>query len=226
MPMDKKRAGNLLTIIMRTVPVLLVAALITALALLMRNKSVEDVLRYTPASLPLAAAAFIGMYAIKSLSIVFPLMVLYIGVGTIFPIPVAVAVNVVGLCVCVTLPYLLGGFAGKEWMDEFLKKYQKADKLHELGSSNEWFLSYILRVVNLFPGDVVSLLLGASGVSFIKYLIGSLAGLLPTCLAATFLGASILEPRSPEFLTSLGLTVAISLLSIVIYAALLRRNKK
>ncbi|HJE69036.1 argininosuccinate lyase, partial [Pseudomonas oryzihabitans] len=52
----------------------------------LRDLTVEELLHYTPESLPLAAAALLALYAFKSLSVVFPLSVLYVASGIIFPL--------------------------------------------------------------------------------------------------------------------------------------------
>lgn len=226
MPLDRKKIGNALTVLMRVAPIVLILAVVCALAVLGQNATVEDILRYTPQSLPLAALVILGIYALKSLSVVFPLMVLYISTGTLFPPFFAIGVNLGGLIICTSLPYLLGRLAGREWVDGMLGKYKGAERLRQIQSANEWFLSYILRVINLLPGDVVSMTLGAFGVGYQNYLLGSLAGLLPTMLAATFLGATILEPKSPAFLFSLGLTAAVSAVSMAVYFIWQRKMKK
>ncbi len=70
--------------------------------------SVEAVLRYTPERPALAAAALVLFYAVKSLSVVFPLVVLEIAGGHLFSPPVALVVNCLGLAVCSTIPYCVG----------------------------------------------------------------------------------------------------------------------
>lgn len=62
----------------RLLPFLLIAAGILLFGRRLRGMSVEDILQYTPANAWLAALVLIGFYAVKSLSVVFPLLVLYL----------------------------------------------------------------------------------------------------------------------------------------------------
>ncbi|PWM38924.1 MAG: DedA family protein [Clostridiales bacterium] len=209
----------------KALPLLLILLVILFFGQNLDKITVEDILRYTPQNLLLAALVLVGAYAVKSLSVVFPLLALYASAGVLFPPPVAILVNLCGLCVCATLPYLLGRLAGQEYMDRLMSRYQKAARLRELQSSNELFLAYFLRVINLLPGDIVSMFLGSTGMRFDKYLVGSLLGLCPTMLAATFLGEHITEPTSPGFLLSAGATVLLSVGSLLLYRVYLKKHQ-
>ena len=209
----------------KALPLLLILLVILFFGQNLDKITVEDILRYTPQNLLLAALVLVGAYAVKSLSVVFPLLALYASAGVLFPPPVAILVNLCGLCVCATLPYLLGRLAGQEYMDRLMSRYQKAARLRELQSSNELFLAYFLRVINLLPGDIVSMFLGSTGMRFDKYLVGSLLGLCPTMLAATFLGEHITEPASPGFLLSAGATVLLSVGSLLLYRVYLKKHQ-
>ena len=80
----------------RLLPFLLIAAGILLFGRRLRGMSVEDILQYTPANAWLAALVLIGFYAVKSLSVVFPLLVLYLCAGILFPLPAALLVNTAG----------------------------------------------------------------------------------------------------------------------------------
>ena len=162
------------------------------------------------------------LYAVKSLSVVFPLLVLYVSAGVMFPIPAAIAVNLIGLFLCITLPYLIGRFSGRELADRLRDKYPKIARMDTLKRDNELFFAFFLRVINLLPDDIVSMVLGATKMKYGRYAAGSLLGLFPTMLAATFMGESILKPFSPTFLLSAGATVVISVVSFLVW----RRTSK
>lgn len=166
----------------------------------LRGITVAEILAYTPANLPLAALLIWGLYLIKSLTVFFPLMVLYVAVGTLFPPLWAVLVNLVGLAACCTLPYLMGKRLGKDVVLHLVERYEKARQLSAFGNRNSLLLSFLLRVINLLPGDLVSLLLGADSLSYPSYLLGSLLGLLPVMLPATLLGVGLASPTQMGFL--------------------------
>ena len=118
----RKRVAEILMTIAKILPFVVMLALV---ALYLPNKdavSVDSILRYTPDNLWLAALAVLAAYAVKSLSVFFPLLVLYAAAGLLFPLPAALLVNLSGLLVCVTVPYGIGRFAGKDLVDSLQKK--------------------------------------------------------------------------------------------------------
>ena len=106
--------------------------------------------------------------------------------------------------------------------DRLRDKYPKIARMDTLKRDNELFFAFFLRVINLLPGDIVSMVLGATKMKYGRYAAGSLLGLFPTMLAATFMGESILKPFSPTFLLSAGATVVISVVSFLVW----RRTSK
>lgn len=177
----------------------------------------ENILSITPENQFLAVIVLLIFYALNSLSIFFPIAVLYAAVGIIFPLPLALLVNFLGALLCTVLPYVIGKFKGSEYVDALTNRYPKLKSIFEIEKNNDWFLSYFLRVINLLPMDLVSMFLGAAGVNTTKYMIGSMLGNLPGIIAITIVGQSITDPASPTFIISLSVTVLISVISLIIY---------
>lgn len=182
--------------------------------------SVEAVLRYTPEKPALAAAALVLFYAVKSLSVVFPLVVLEIAGGHLFSSPIALVVNCIGLVVCSTIPYCVGRLSGTALVGRLEEKYPKLKEFMGKQRSSSLFLPFFLRIVGGLPGDIISLYFGATGTTYWRYLLG----LLPDMAAATVMGTSITDPTSPTFLGAFGLTILFSVSSALIYT-LYRRRK-
>lgn len=184
---------------------------LAALCLIFRDSlNAQTILHYTPENLWLAALALLAFYAVKSLSVVFPLLALYVCAGLLFPVPLALAVNLLGLFVCVSLPYSLARCAGAGLVDKLQKRYPIIARLNELQQGSELFFAFFLRVVGVLPGDVVSMVLGATGMTYWKYVLGSLLGMLPGMVSATIAGASVSDPTSPVFLATAAVTVLLS----------------
>ena len=209
----------------RLLPFLLIAAGILLFGNRLRGMSVEDILQYTPSNTWLAALVLIGFYAVKSLSVVFPLLVLYLCAGILFPLPFALLVNTVGLLVCITVPYLLGRLAGHSFVDRMTARYVRVQAINAHKADHALFFCFFLRVINLLPGDIVSMVLGASRTALLPYVAGSMLGLLPTMAAATFLGESITDWTSPKFYLSLSAVVLLSAVSFWGYRRYARRRK-
>jgi uncharacterized membrane protein YdjX (TVP38/TMEM64 family) len=186
------------------------------------NITVDGLLSYSPSSRFLAALCLIGLYAIKSLSVVFPILVLYLCAGFLFSPLIAMLVNILGVIVCLSIPYWIGYHSGTELTDWLLLKYPKVKKLNTLKQNNPFFLPFFTRIIGFLPGDIVSLLLGSRRVPYHQYLLGSLAGMLPGIICVTLLGDSIADPASWQFFVSLIITVVISGGSLLLYWTTLR----
>lgn len=179
--------------------------------------TVEAILSYTPDTPALAAIILLLMYAAKSISIVFPILVLNIAGGCIFSTPVAIIINAFGTALCISISYALGALAGLDSVMKITQKYKKFDIFMKWQRSNSFFVSFFLRIINSLPFDVVSMYLGAIRTPFCTYLAASLAGALPGVIAATIIGTSITDPSSPEFIFSVVLTVMLSIVSVAVY---------
>lgn len=203
--------------LLRLLPPLAMVLIIAFFGATLRKVSLADIVSLAPDNYFLCFLLVLGLYALKSLSVVFPLLVLYISVGALFPLPLALLVNILGLFVCVTLPFLIGRFSGQEVVGRLIAKYPKAGRLTEYSTENAAFLSYLLRVINLLPGDLVSMALGAANTPFLQYAAGSLLGLLPVMIPSVLLGQNLDNPFSPQFLISFAAIAVVSLLSTVLF---------
>lgn len=172
-------------------PLLLTAIIIILCAIFLINHDFEELLDYTPKNLWLAFAAFMGFYALKSLSVVFPLTALFVSIGAMYPLGVAILVNIAGLTISFTIPYLVGRYSGGDLVDTITEKYPKAKSVVNYSHRNNLFASYISRAVVVVPGDLVSMLHGAMRMPYRAYLAGSLVGVLPEMLVQTYIGAKL-----------------------------------
>lgn len=189
--------------------VVLVAAI---LAIVYRNDlTLDSILSFTPSNLWLAALVFLGLYALKSVVAVVYLKLLYIAAGMVFPLPVAIAVNIAGTAVEMTLPYLLGRYGGKKTMELILERKPKLQRVQDLRSTNNFRFSALCRAVGVLPAEPLSIYLGASGMPYAPFVLGGVAGLLPSMLITTIMGTQVEDPTSPGFIISTTLFIVIQL---------------
>ena len=66
--------------------------------------SVHTILRYTPANEMVAAGIILLLFALKSLTIVIPLSILYLASGILFHPVIAVLISTAGLAITSTIP--------------------------------------------------------------------------------------------------------------------------
>ena len=189
-----------------------------------REISAEAILAYTLEK-PLAAAAVILLlYAAKSVSFVFPIIVLQVAAGHLFPIPAALLVNFAGRAVTLTIPYWIGRCSGARMAEQLQAKYPKLAKICSRQNRNPVFISFLLRTLIFLPGDAVSMYLGAVKIPFRYYLAGGVLGTTLGVVLSTVLGASITEPGSSAFWLSGALVVLVAVISSVYYLRCVRRT--
>ena len=197
-----------------------------AFLLLGRDMQPADILHWSPANPALAALFLVALYAFKSMSVFFPLVVLYLAGGLLFPLPAALGVNLAGLAVCEALPYWAGRLSAADTLARLERKYPRLEQLEKLRQKNSFLFAALARAVGVLPGDVVSLYFGAVRLPFAPYLAGSLLGLCPTMLAVSIMGASASDPLSPAFLLAAGADALIVAFSLLACRRMLKKERQ
>lgn len=224
--MHEKKASSLIKRVVQIAPLVMIGVCVLLYFRFFRGVTIEDILEFTPENLWLAALVMIGLFALKSLSMFFPMLILIAASGSIFPSYLsALAVNSVGVAVMLLIPYAIGRFAEREFVEGLISKNKNADKLREIKSENELFIAYFLRVINILPCDLVSMFLGSTGFGLVKYLAGSFAGVLPGMIATTIIGANMNDPTSPAFWMAVAAEVIFAAASTLAYYFYKKKNK-
>ena len=190
-------------------------AAILAFCFLNRERfTVDGVLAYTPRNTAAAAGFLLLLFALKSVSVFIFSGILFAASGMLFPLPAAILLNILGAAIMVSLPYWLGRRAGSGLAGRIAGKYPQIAALRQRREGHEFMLSFITRSVNILPSDILSLYMGAAGVSYRKYLPGSILGMLLTTVTFPVMGMNITDPGSPAFLFSLCVQGAVSAASL------------
>ncbi len=141
--------------------------------------------------LPILISMILGLYFVKALVFVVPASVVYVAVGAIMdPVP-AVLVNLFGIFIEVSVTYWLGSFLGKDAVHKLLSKKEAGRKLLEKDIQSKTSVLLSIRAIPAFPIDFVSLFYGASGCSYLKYALLSVAGISWRVILFTILGDAI-----------------------------------
>ena len=174
----------------------------------------EHIAAWSPREAGLAAVFLLALYAVKSLSVAFPLSALEAAGGLLFPLPAALAVNLLGVLTAQAAPF----FLGRREQAGLADLAARHPRLAALGPGDRPGRSvFLLRLAGASPGDLVSLYLGAAGVPLRAYLTGGALGSLPRVAAATVVGSALWEIGSPRFWLSLLPGAALTGLSFVLW---------
>jgi len=223
--METSHQHKLLSMLKRT-PILLIIPSILLIALHIDEVSVQHILSYTPKEPVRAACVLLLLYAFKSVSIIFPGIILQIAGGCLFPRSTALTVNFLGMLICLAIPYGAGALSGSKFIEWVKRRFPKFRDWLSLQQENSFFVCFFLRVTSCLPGDVVGMYFGATRTPFVRYMVAGSLGVLPGMVLATLLGESISDPTSPLFLFSISVTVVLSVLSALLYYWYLRKKKR
>lgn len=172
--------------------------------------SVKTILRYTPENTILAAIILLAFFALKSLTVVFPLSILYFASGILFHSVAAALISTAGLAITITIPYWIGKYSGKQAVQEICQKYPKAEMVARYQETNTFFACFITRIVGFLPCDIVSIYFGACDTAYPIYLAAGVSGSLLSIITTTLLGEKISDPFSVEFIIVLLCRILVS----------------
>ena len=222
---DQSPAFNIL---MKALPTIGIVLTVVILVIIGKQLTLEDIMRFRMENAYLASLYLICAYAIKSVLIVVPLNLLMIAGGMFFESQwISLIVNSIGVAVALSIPYWLGRLIGQKTADKFIAKYDKRGIIAKIGriqSENSFFISYILRIIGFIPCDILSIYMGASRISFFKYITGGVLGCIPSIITVTLVGASITDPGSPMFIISVAIHISLSIISSFIYRKFLKKR--
>ena len=187
--------------------------------------SVDSIVSYSPHSIPLAILLMLLLFALKSVSFVLYCGIFYAASGVLFPLPLAIAVNILGTAVMALFPYFLGRALGAEATDELLAKHPRVRRLRDLREGNDFLFVVLVRASRL-SYDVVSLFMGAIGVPFKKYLPASVLGMIVPIVTYPLIGMSVSDPHSPMFRLSILAEIVLAAAAITVWQLYRRRHTK
>lgn len=213
----------------RLIPIVAMILMCVILLMIIRKSdqplSVNTILKYTPKNKILAAGILLTFFALKSMTVVFPLPVLYFASGILFQSWMAVLISLIGLSITITIPYWIGRISGKEIIQTLCQKFPKMEQIKEYQQTNLYFACFITRIVGVLPGDIVSMYFGACEESYATYFAAGVTGSFLSIVTNTLLGEKINDPFSIEFMIVLLCKVMLSIGACIINYRLNHRKK-
>ena len=194
-------------------------------AILNRSRfTLDAILSYTPESPLLAAVIMMGFFALKSLTVVFYSGLLYVADGLLFPLPIAILLNILGTVVMVLIPYCTAHSFGSEYAASLLKKHPKLKAVEALRRGNDLAFAVLLRSVNIVNFDIGSMYMGAVGLRLPLVLLGSALGKAADIVLYPIIGENLGNPRSSAFWAALSLDLLLSVITVWITARMEKEN--
>lgn len=171
---------------------------------------------------------FIIFSVVKSFALVFPPAVVFSVCAYVIPnVWVALLVNIISVFLSLSVPYILGRFTGAGMVDTLKKKFKAIKKIDDFAGANETEMTFAIKLSGLLPGDLSSLLFGAMGISYKKYMMGSFLGTLPLAIVYTFFGYALKNVGEQPWVVAIPVVVIIvfTLIAGVITKKLIAKTK-
>ncbi len=213
----ERRFTQTLLAALRYIPVGILVVLMTVFVLRNGVAAINMLVEEFSNRLWLTTAAFMGLFLLKSVSFGLPYALLYIGVGSLYPIGWALIVNTVGIMVNMQIPYFFGRHAGSRFVERLGGRFPRIGRLEDYSHRSAFFLSFLVKFIGKIPHEITNALLGSLNIPYIPYMIGGILGVFPTMAATTLVGTSLHDPGSPLFIISLMIVIILTVFSFLLY---------
>ena len=206
------------------IAVFLVAIIVLVFLPHVQNITIDSIVEYVPPSLPLAILAFALIYSAKAVVMFPPLKILYAAAGLVFPAWWGVVITYLCLVVSITIGYSIGKRLGEEKVRGIISRNKRLSRILDGDKKDSFMLiCYFARVVSI-GGDLFSMLCGAMGMPFGKYMVASLLGLSFFMLPIVLAFSAIFNPEAVGFVVPVVTTGVVVLVSGVVYLVALRKK--
>lgn len=217
----KYNLGKVLKILISIIILLILGTIICKI--LSMNIGVEDIQDYVSSFGRLAPLVYIIMFALVPLTL-FPDSILAIGGGMVFGLFKGYIYTLIGALIGATISFYISRKLGRAFVKKLTK--EKLDNIEELINSKGFFIVLILRLVPLFPFDIISYGSGLTSIKYKDFLLATIIGTIPGILVFTNIGAQSVNIGSNSFYISIMGLILFVLLSLILKNKFLRIQKK
>lgn len=134
---------------------------------------------------PLAWLAFMALYAVATV-LFLPGSVLTLAGGSLFGPVLGTFVNLTGASSGAVLAFLLSRYLASDWVEQ--KTGGRVKQLKEGVEAEGWRFVAFVRLIPLFPFNLLNYALGLTRIRLLHYLIATYICMLPGAIAYTYLG--------------------------------------
>ncbi len=182
------------------------------------RSSIETTVRGTGAVAPLV---FIGLYIALTV-ILIPGTILTAAGGVLFGTALGTLYVVIGATFGATAAFLLARRLGRHRVEAIAGRRIAA--MDDWITRNGFVAVLYVRLIPVFPFNILNYAAGVTGVSARAYLLGTAIGIIPGTFAYAALGGSFDHPTSPEFLAAVSLIVVLAVSAPVVNRLMRQRG--
>ncbi|MBW9155882.1 TVP38/TMEM64 family protein [Clostridium tagluense] len=144
----------------------------------------------------------------------FPDSILAIAGGMCFGMMGGFIYTMIGAILGGTLSFFLASILGHKVFNKFIKK--DISNLEDAIKNRGFLLVFVLRLIPLFPFDIISYAAGFSGVKFKDFALATLLGIIPGIFVFVNIGDKATDIGSSSFYMSIALLVGLIVISYVL----------
>lgn len=153
-------------------------------------------------------------------ALLFPIPLMALAVSLVFPTWIAVLIVLPGFALAASGGYLVGLIFDRKWFGESITRHIHNLKLKI--QNKDLYAVFALRIAPTPPFTVTSMISGILRIHYLKYLVGSVLGIMPLGLSAVFFGRGAIEMLKDP--SGMALTTVIAALVLITLFLLIRRN--
>ncbi|MBC8631950.1 TVP38/TMEM64 family protein [[Eubacterium] tenue] len=206
--------NKILKILISVILIIIIGS--TIYKLLNMNINSKDIQAYVSSFGKLAPLVYIIMFALVPLTL-FPDSVLAIGGGLIFGLFKGYIYTLIGALIGASLSFYISRKLGRNFVKKLTK--EKLDGIESMINSKGFFVVLMLRLIPLFPFDIISYGAGLTSIKYKDFLLATIIGTIPGILVFTNIGAQSVNIGSNGFYMS------IMALILLVIASIFLKNK-
>ena len=168
-----------------------------------------------------APLVFMAIYALATV-LFLPGSVLTLAGGALFGPVWGTLWNLTGATIGAALSFLIARYLGADWVSR--RSGTRLQRLNEGVSSEGWRFVAFVRLVPVFPFNLLNYALGLTRISFFTYVVASWIFMLPGAIAYTWLGYAGREALGGGDGTIRNISIALALLGTVAFLPSLVRK--
>jgi uncharacterized membrane protein YdjX (TVP38/TMEM64 family) len=170
-----------------------------------------------------APIVYIIMFSVVPLTL-FPDSILAISGGLIFGLVKGYLYTTIGALIGGTISFYISKFLGRSFIQNISKG--KIQKMEEAIEERGFALVVLLRLIPLFPFDIISYGAGLTKIRYIDFILATFIGTIPGILVFTNIGAQWVNFGSSKFYFSITFLILLILISLFLKKKVFTKKDK
>ena len=158
--------------------------------------------------------------------ILFPATLLSTASGAVWGPYLGTFYTVIGATISSSIPFFFARLLGRKFVGKMLSKANKMDLCDRFVGKNGFVAVFIMRLIPIFPWDVVNYGSGLCGIKFRDYFLATLIGIIPGSFTYNLIGSSLGQPiDKTKIILVFVLVVSLAVISLLYKRFFLQERK-